>query len=87
MAAVYACNAYVDTTAPWGLKKTDPGRMAAVLGTLVTAVRELALAVQPIIPGSAAGLIALIDSGEGGQPIAQPTPIFPRLELDAADPE
>ena len=87
MAAVYACNAYVDTTAPWGLKKTDPDRMAAVLGTLVTAVRELALAVQPIIPGSAAKLIALIDSGEGGQSIAQPTPIFPRLELDAADPE
>ena len=87
MGAVYACNAYVDTTAPWGLKKTDPDRMAAVLGTLVVAVRELALAVQPIIPGSAAKLIALIDNGEGGQPIAQPTPIFPRLELDAADPE
>ena len=24
---------------------------------------------------------ALIDSGEGGAPIDQPTPIFPRLEL------
>ncbi len=82
MAAVYACNAYVDTTAPWGLKKTDPDRMAAVLGTLVVAIRELALAVAPIIPGSSAKLIALIDSGEGGQPIAQPTPIFPRLELE-----
>ena len=82
MAAVYACNAYVDTTAPWGLKKTDPDRMAAVLGTLVVAIRELAQAVAPIIPGSSAKLIALIDSGEGGQPIAQPTPIFPRLELE-----
>ena len=82
MAAVHACNAYVDTTAPWGLKKTDPDRMAAVLGTLVVAIRELARAVAPIIPGSSAKLIALIDSGEGGQPIAQPTPIFPRLELE-----
>ena len=86
MAAVYACNAYVDTTAPWALKKSDPDRMAAVLGTLAVAVRELALAVAPIIPGSAAKLIALIDSGEGGQPIAQPTPIFPRLELEGAEP-
>ena len=86
MAAVYACNAYVDTTAPWGLKKTDPDRMAAVLGTLATAVRELAEAVVPIIPSSAAKLIALLDSGEGGQPIAQPTPIFPRLELEEAEP-
>ena len=81
MAAVFACNAYVDAMAPWGLKKSDPARMAAVLGTIVAAVRMLAEAVAPVIPGSAAALIALIDSGEGGQPISQPTPIFPRLEL------
>ncbi|MEO7786360.1 MAG: methionine--tRNA ligase, partial [Sphingomicrobium sp.] len=79
------CNAYVDTMAPWGLKKSDPARMAAVLGTLVVAIRELAEAVGPVVPGSAARIIALIDSGKGGQPIAQPTPIFPRLELDEVD--
>ena len=81
MAAVFACNQYVDTMAPWALKKSDPERMAAVLGTLVVAVRKLAVAVQPVIPASAERLIALIDSGEKGAPIAQPTPIFPRLEL------
>jgi len=81
MAAVFACNAYIDAAAPWALKKTDPERMAAVLGTLVVAVRELAVAVKPVIPASAARLIALIDSGKDGAPIAQPTPIFPRLEL------
>ena len=81
MAAVFACNAYVDTMAPWALKKTDPERMASVLGTLVVAVRNLAEAVRPVIPASAEKLIALIDSGMDGTPIAQPTPIFPRLEL------
>ena len=81
MGAVFACNAYVDTMAPWALKKTDPERMAAVLGTLVVAVRKLAEAVWPVIPASAEKLIALIDSGMDGTPIAQPTPIFPRLEL------
>jgi methionyl-tRNA synthetase len=81
MGAVFACNAYVDTMAPWALRKTDPERMAAVLGTLVLAVRRLAEAVQPVIPASAEKLINLIDSGIGGTPIAQPTPIFPRLEL------
>jgi methionyl-tRNA synthetase len=40
MGAVFACNAYVDTMAPWALRKTDPERMAAVLGTLVVAVRS-----------------------------------------------
>ena len=81
MAAVFACNAYVDAMAPWALKKTDPERMAAVLGTLVAAVRQLAVAVTPVIPDSAAKIIALIDSGANGAPIEQPTPIFPRLEL------
>ena len=41
----------------------------------------LAEAVLPVIPASAEKLIALIDSGKDGAPIAQPTPIFPRLEL------
>ena len=81
MGAVFACNAYVDTQAPWALRKTDPERMAAVLGTLVEAVRQLARAVEPVIPDSAGKLIALIDSGSGGHPIAQPQPLFPRLEL------
>ena len=82
MQAVFACNAYVDTMAPWALRKTDPGRMAAVLGTLVVAVRKLAVAVEPVIPASAHKLIELIDVGEGGAPIPQPTPLFPRLELE-----
>jgi len=80
--AVFACNQYVDTQAPWALRKTDPERMAAVLGTLVAAVRDLTRAIAPVIPESAAKLLALIDSGEGGAPIGQPTPLFPRLELD-----
>ena len=85
MGAVFACNAYIDAMAPWTLKKTDPQRMAEVLGTLVVAVRLLAEAVQPVIPASAEKLIALIDSGRDGQPIAQPTPIFPRLELEEGE--
>src|SRR3954447_15326084 len=79
--AVFACNAYVDTQAPWALRKTNPDRMAAVLGTLVVAVRELARAIAPIIPASADKLLALVHAGEGA-PIAQPTPLFPRLELE-----
>ena len=79
--AVFACNQYVDTMAPWALRKTDPDRMTAVLGTLVVAVRELTRAIAPIIPESADKLLALIDSGKGGAPIPQPTPLFPRLEL------
>ena len=80
--AVFACNAYVDTQAPWALRKTDPARMTAVLGTLGVAVRELAKAIAPITPESAEKLLTLIDAGEEGSPIAQPQPLFPRLELE-----
>jgi methionyl-tRNA synthetase len=79
--AVFACNAYVDAQAPWALRKTNPERMAAVLGTLVVAVRELAQAIRPIIPASADKLLTLINAGEGGTPVPQPAPLFPRLEL------
>ncbi|HVL79500.1 MAG TPA: methionine--tRNA ligase [Sphingomicrobium sp.] len=80
--AVFACNQYVDAQAPWALRKSDPDRMAAVLGTLVAAVRQLAIAIAPVIPESADKLLTLIDSGSTGEPIAQPAPLFPRLELE-----
>ncbi|MEO7654112.1 MAG: methionine--tRNA ligase [Sphingomicrobium sp.] len=83
--AIFACNAFVDEQAPWALRKTDPARMAAVLGTLVVAIRQLTVAIAPIIPQSAARLIAAIDAGEGGNPIAQPVPLFPRLELEEGE--
>ncbi len=83
--AVFACNAFIDEAAPWALRKTDPERMAEVLGTLVVAIRQLALAIEPVIPDSARRLIDSIDAGEGGQPIAQPVPLFPRLELEEGE--
>ena len=55
--AVYACNAYVDEQAPWTLKKTDPERMKAVLQTLFIAIRDLAIAIQPVVPEKAAALL------------------------------
>ena len=50
---VFACNAYIDAQAPWSLRKTDPERMHAVLRTLIRAIRMLAIAILPVVPGSA----------------------------------
>ncbi|APW72738.1 MULTISPECIES: methionine--tRNA ligase [Sphingopyxis] len=55
--AVFACNQYVDTQAPWALRKTDPERMRAVLMTLFQAVRALAIAIRPVVPASADRLL------------------------------
>ena len=57
MRAVFACNQYVDEQAPWALRKTDPARMEAVLMTLLRCVRDLAIAVRPVVPGAADALL------------------------------
>lgn len=57
MRAVFACNQFVDEQAPWTLKKTDPQRMGAVLLTLFMAVRDLAIAIRPVVPASADRLL------------------------------
>ena len=57
MRAVFACNQYVDEQAPWDLRKTDPERMAGVLMTLFRCVRDLAIAVRPVVPASADKLL------------------------------
>jgi methionyl-tRNA synthetase len=54
---VFACNQYIDAQAPWTLRKTDPERMLAVLGTLYEAIVDLAVAILPVIPGSASKLL------------------------------
>jgi len=55
--AVFACNKYVDEQAPWALRKTDPERMKAILATLFICIRNLSIAVQPIIPTSSSKLL------------------------------
>ncbi|WP_338465770.1 methionine--tRNA ligase [Novosphingobium sp. ZN18A2] len=57
MRAVFACNQYIDEQAPWTLRKTDPERMRAVLLTLYMAIRDLTIAIAPVVPASAARIL------------------------------
>ncbi len=57
MAAIFACNQYVDAQAPWALRKTDLARMQTVLATLYISIAQLAVAVIPVMPESAARLL------------------------------
>jgi methionyl-tRNA synthetase len=57
---VHACNQYIDTQAPWALRKTDPERMNAVLATLVRAIRMLAIAIMPVVPDGAGRVLDLL---------------------------
>jgi methionyl-tRNA synthetase len=87
-------NRYVDSLAPWALKKTDPVRMREVLAVLSETIRQIAILVQPVMPASAAKILDQLGVDpahrdfnflEGvarlasGQEIVKPEPIFPRF--------
>ncbi|MBT3702017.1 MAG: methionine--tRNA ligase [Alphaproteobacteria bacterium] len=97
---VAEANRYVDAQAPWGLKKTDPERMATVLYVLAEVIRNLAILAQPIVPQSAAKILDQLKQSEQARTFAalgaegalesgialdKPEPVFPRfVEPDQA---
>jgi methionyl-tRNA synthetase len=69
--AVFACNQYIDAQAPWTLRKSgDLERMDAVLATLYAAIIDLAVAIAPVIPASAAKLLDQMGVPETGRDYA-----------------
>ena len=88
-------NKYIDTQAPWTLRKTDPPRMMTVLYVLVELVRRIAILLEPVMPDSCCKLLDMINlSGEmrtfaslqsriaPGTKINAPIPVFPKIETE-----
>ncbi len=97
-AVLDAANRYIDSEAPWALKKTDPKRMATVLAVLVEVLRIAGILVQPVMPRAASALLdqlavsadarsfAAIETGSvpAGTALPAPKGLFPRHEIKAA---
>ena len=92
-------NRYFDEQAPWGLKKTDPDRMATVLYVTAEVVRQVAILTQPFLPDSSSALLdqlkiaadqrTFAHLGEAGRlskdtVINKPEGVFPRYVEAAA---
>jgi methionyl-tRNA synthetase len=93
-------NVLIENQKPWALAK-DPAqadRLDAVLYHLAESLRIIAILLSPILPKASAGIFAQLNwSGTlslseaawgklaDGHQLAAPTPIFPRLELPAAE--
>jgi methionyl-tRNA synthetase len=88
---VAEANRYVDKQAPWSLRKTDPARMATVLYVCIEVIRQLAIYIQPVMPGSGAKLLdqlavpadrrAFADTATpiaAGAKLPAPSAVFPR---------
>ena len=91
-------NRYVDSQAPWALRKTDPARMATVLYTLAETIRLIGLYVQPVMPDSAAQILDQLAVSQDardftmldatltpGTTLPKPSPVFPRYIEDSDD--
>ena len=93
---IWEANKYIDTMAPWALKKTDPDRMATVLYVILEVLRYSAILYQPVIPASANNILDQLTVPEDertflhlnddyrikpGSPISKPKAVFPRLEV------
>ncbi|MEM6848647.1 MAG: methionine--tRNA ligase, partial [Pseudomonadota bacterium] len=95
--AVSEANRYFAAQEPWALRKSDPERMAMVLGVTAEALRRFAILLQPFVPQTAAALAELLAIPEDardfaalathltpGTALPKPSPIVPRLELAEA---
>jgi len=94
---VWDANKYIDTMAPWKLRKTDEQRMATVLYVIMEVLRHVSILYQPIIPGSANKILDLLSVPEDqrsfehlagdtymvqpGTPVNKPEGVFPRIEV------
>jgi methionyl-tRNA synthetase len=98
MSMVYLCNQFIDTEAPWALRKSDPDRMKSVLATLVACIRILAITVRPVVPNGADKILDQIGVPNSARNFSDlsdpvwfeklvvaepPQPVFPRLEMPA----
>jgi methionyl-tRNA synthetase len=93
IAVVSETDRYFASQEPWALKKTDIVRMGTVLYVTAEVVRQIAILLQPFVPGSAEKLLDLVAApadrrdfaalGEAGRlaagtPLEAPKPVFPR---------
>lgn len=87
-------NRFVDTSAPWLLKKTDPKKMQEILYVIVECVRYLGIFLSPFIPESAQKILFKLkvpikerdfvhltkEFALGHHHILKPESVFPRIE-------
>jgi methionyl-tRNA synthetase len=94
---VTAANTYVEQAAPWVLAREarngDEGadtRLDTVLATLAATIGRLAWLLQPYIPAATQEIARQLGSATpeqqpvAGQQVTEPSPIFPRLEIEEA---
>ena len=99
-AVVAEANRYFAGAAPWALRKSDPERFGTVMNVTADVIRQVAILVQPVMPGSAGKLLDILAvpadrrsfanlgaAGRiaGGTRLPPPEPVFPRYVDEAGE--
>lgn len=78
-------NRYVEAVRPWELARaerqdrTSNATLDSALAELVATCRDIAVHLQPFLPTSASRIAE--QCGNGDTNVADPSPVFPRLEI------
>lgn len=93
-----AGNKYLQDTEPWKVAKTDMGRVATILNVAINMCANLAVAIEPFMPFSAARLSGMIhfetltwdslgcfDLIKAGTKLEQPVLLFEKIEDSAIE--
>ena len=85
-------NAYIDTEAPWNLKKTNKDRMNDVLFLTLNIIKNSSIMLIPVMPESANKILDILNVNKiernfdhitvstNDYKISDPKPIFPRID-------
>ena len=85
-------NAYIDTEAPWNLKKTNKDRMNDVLFLTLNIIKNTSIMLIPVMPESANKILDILNVNKiernfdhitistNDYKISDPKPIFPRID-------
>jgi methionyl-tRNA synthetase len=100
MTVAREANRYVEENAPWNLLKQDRARCATVLYTAIGVISGLKTAFYPYLPFTCQQLHAFLGNEgpvdaagwrlvmpEPGQPLAEPRPLFRKLEQSLVEEE
>ncbi len=93
MNGAQAVNTYLNATEPWKLIKSDHDRGLTVLATALDAINGVRVLFAPFLPFTSDALSEVLGPIEGwsrrpapvGAPIARPTPLFRKVEMEPAD--
>ena len=90
MSSAQAANAYLNATEPWKMLKVDQERGRTMLHVALSAINGIRVMFAPFLPFSSDKLSEILGPVDGwkrsalvvGTPIAKPTPLFAKIELN-----